>query len=409
MIFSAILPRLQTYIESDFNVSDDARSESNVSEAAFKSSEEQFQPKVHMGFAAVKNGDFVELSHVDENHTVHIRSVTHDKQYAHLLQQINKTKTSHVYTLFRLNIGDTVLGKLCGDYSRASVTNEHPLRVQFIDIGLEKDMLVTDLRYIRPEEFKVNRMVTPVRLNLPHNMTKEEKSAVLKVLKKWEHTRFKIESFEEIAPDATVNLLSIRNGESLTNQCKNVIDKRWTVDDIGYKQIVPRENVDLHIVDNQHLSTGFICCVLADDMISFSERCTKVADFGSTQIAHVPYEPDKLEMCIVMSPDEDGTEFWYRAQFHQILTNERAQVGLIDFGCSAVVSMQNIRKFNESLLHERVSFIGKIRRENTSLELLNRGLFQNFFQVTATRLQPVNDKFEFHFDEHYFFEDDDFI
>lgn len=252
------------------------------------------------------------------------------------------------------------------------------------------------------------RLAVPVRLKIPERLTKDEETAVMGILKKWRHNRFQIQLSGVIEPYSTVDLLHIGDRSSLTEQCINAIEKRWKIEDIGSICIGKREKVDLFIVDNENLSKGFVCCFLLEDMRKFSNNMTQIMEFGTNVANAQPYEPEKFEMCIAMHVDNDGTEVWYRAQFQQKLANGRAQVGLIDFETTAMVDIRNIRKFPGHLAFGRISFIGKIRCVDISLDLLNRGLFQNYTVITAKRIEPTGRSFELQFDENYSIVDDNF-
>lgn len=190
------------------------------------------------------------------------------------------------------------------------------------------------------------RLVTPVKLKIPGNLSVDEKSAVANVLKKWQNNRFKVISTDSIAPNTTVDLIHIVNNISLKNVCLQGIEKRWYGNEIGKKQIDECKNVNLTIVDKVNLeNNGFICCVLENDSVAFAQRMAELSDYAKRlcQLEQsTNYLPDENEMCLVMQEDEDGIELWYRAQYGQTLPHERAQVKLIDFDETAVVNKVNI-------------------------------------------------------------------
>lgn len=220
------------------------------------------------------------------------------------------------------------------------------------------------------------------------------------------NNRFQIQSNSLIQPYSIVDLLHIDNERSLTHQCINTIEKRWYIEDIEPKKIGARENADILIIDNENLSKEFVCCLLLEDVPQFVTEMQQLLNFGKSVAKAEPYVPEKFQMCIVFHPDADGTEVWYRAQFQVQLANDRAQVGLIDFEISIVVEMCNIRKFSEQFAFGRKSFVGKIRSEDISMDLLNRDLFQSFNTITAQRLRPIGTLYELHFDQNYFIDDD---
>lgn len=116
-------------------------------------------------------------------------------------------------------------------------------------------------------------------------------------------------------------------------------------------------------------------------------------------------------MCLVLYPDDDGTHVWYRAQYHQRLANDQAQVGLIDYGVSAVVNLCNIRMFDQRYAYDRLSFTAAIRSvDDISLQLLNKVLFENFAQVQVEWLKMLNTNcFEIGLSEQYFLMEHDMI
>lgn len=261
-----------------------------------------------------------------------------------------------------------------------------------------------------PDSIVDDRMAVPIKLNLPTNLSKDEEVAIADALNKWCHNRFQVQSGANsvIRPYSMVDLLRIDNRSSLTHKCLNMIQKRWKIDDIEEKRIGKSENVDLFIVDNENLDKGFVCCVLVKDIDEFMAKMLQISNYGKTLANIEPYQPEKFEMCIALQFDDDGTEVWYRAQFQQNLQDGRAQVGLIDFGVSSIVQTVNIRKFEDQFGFGCLNFMCKIRCENNSLDLLDQSQFQNFNTITALRVEPVGKAFELHFDQNYFFEDDNF-
>lgn len=112
-------------------------------------------------------------------------------------------------------------------------------------------------------------------------------------------------------------------------------------------------------------------------------------------------------MCLVLHADSH----WYRAQFHQILT-ESAQVGLIDFGVQENVNKNNIRKFNPQFDYECISVMCKIRGDKyANMDLLNDALMSNGSRIVAKSIQPFNrDAHEVLLgDEYFFVENEDFF
>lgn len=255
---------------------------------------------------------------------------------------------------------------------------------------------------------KEKRLATPVKLKLPENLSSIEKSAVTDTLNKWKHNRFTVQSKDSIAPNSIVELTHIVSGMALKNVCTAVIEKRWYINDIGRKNINECKNVDLTIVDNENISKGFITCVLQSDIQQFATKMCDLKVYGQT-LRHSAYVPDMLEICLVLYEDENEEELWYRAQYQQLLVNDRAQVGLIDFGVSVVVDTSKIRKIDERFVYDRLSFIGKIRGTNASLDLLDLDFFPDFGNITAKLVKPIGESFEFHLENNYFMNDEDYF
>lgn len=87
-----------------------------------------------------------------------------------------------------------------------------------------------------------------------------------------------------------------------------------------------------------------------------------IARYGREIAKAAPsHMPNKLELCLVLYPDDDGTEMCYRTQFQIELIDGRAQVGLIDYGVTATVEISNIREFHEQFSFGCFTFLGKIR------------------------------------------------
>lgn len=241
-------------------------------------------------------------------------------------------------------------------------------------------------------------------------MSSFEKSAVIDTLNKWKHNRFTVQSKDSIVPNCIVELKHIVSGMTLKNACTAVIEKRWYMNEIGRKNISECKDVDLTIIDNENISKGFISCVLQSDLQQFATQMCELKAFGKTLRDSVgAYVPDKIEICLAPYEDENEEELWYRAQYQQSLVNGRAQVGLIDFGVSVVVDKSKIRKIDERFVYDRLSFIGKIRGTNSSLDLLDLDFFANFNNITANIVKPIGESFEFHLGNNYFMNDEDYF
>lgn len=368
---------------------------------------EFFKPKTlqYLDYAPIKNGDFVEISSIDGNDgiNIYIRSVKNDPAFVKLLKDINAPTKQKRLDITSLKKDEIVLVKFEGDYVRAAVVDEHKLTMKLIDIGLEVDVKSEDIQSIPFNSFAEKIMVTPVRLKLPKNITADEITAVIDYMKKLKHKRFILDGSEQIFPYAIVDLLHITSGQSILAKCMEQLEKRMFVEDIPRKQI-NLENVDIYIVDNKYLSKGFVTCVLSMDIGIFASQTQALTEYGQSQLLGLaPYVPDHLELCLVLHPDEEGTPLWYRAQYQQQLSNDRAQVGLLDFGVSATVDAANIRKFNGRFAHELVSIVGKLRNESISFDLLDLTQFGNFMIITAESIRFLGgERHEVFISEQYF-------
>lgn len=395
------------------NVSDDEDSHTVVDDSFSQSSDDDsaiFKQKIgNLRFAPIETGDIVELTCIGEQNQLYIRSTKNDNNYEKLLKITNAmiSKKHQPSFLQPLKNDDVVLVKYGADYSRAVVLDSEELSVQLVDIGVAMNAKSNEIFYMTSDFQCQDRMVTPVLLKLP-KMSQEENAAVNNILNKWVHNRFTVQANGAIEPHLTVDLIHITNGQSLTHLCQSRISKVLKIDDIGSKKVDKSHDIDLTIIDNSHLRQGVISFVLSNDFQTFVEQSQLVTQFGESLANTEPYKPEWLEICLVFLPDDDGTIMWYRAQFQQELVNGIAQVGLIDFNIPAEVKMSDIRKLNDDLGFERMSFFGKIRCENNSLDLLDDNQFGVFDNVTSYLLEPVADSFGIYFDDSYFVEDENF-
>lgn len=399
-------------IESYENVSDDEASSASVSDYSCGI----FKPQIDkMKFASIENGDIVELSHVDNNDddiNLFIRSVKHDQKFEKLMVNISKNIESRpkMMELFAFKQGDVGLVEYAEDYNRAVVINDNSFAVQLIDIGVKKNIDQFHMRYISPELFDFERMVTVIRLLLPRNLLRSESAAVKLFLNKLKFNRFKVKYTQQfIQPNSVVDLVDLIDGTSLTKKCLDgYIEDRFFVERIQ-KQQTNAHNVTLYIIENKFLSKGFITCILREDIDLFAKRFKDLCDFGQIIMLHAPYTPRLLELCIVFHPDEDETPCWYRAQFQQLLSNNQGQVGLFDFGIQLTVPMSKIRKFDAQFAYHCISMTCKLRNKNISIDLLNRTLFENHMDFDATSIISVGEHHEVFVHDQYFFQDDCFI
>lgn len=400
---------------SQMNVSDDEDSQTVVgddydSQSSNEENDTIFKPKIgSLRFAPIQAGDIVELTHVANDNQLYIRSTKHDVNYENILKRTNAMISEKRQPSFLEPIknGDVVLVRYCGDYSRAVVLDKDERSVELVDIGVTMNSNAKEI-YFMTSDISVcqDRMVTPVFLELP-KMSEEENTAVFELLKKSVHNRFIVHANNAIRPNSTVNLVHITNGQSLAHLCQCKLRKICTIADIGSTKLNKSHNINLTVIDSSHLDKGVISFVRTEDFQKFVDQSMAVTEFGKSIAYTEPYKPEKSEICLALLPDDDGTIMWYRAQFQEELVNNKAQVALIDFHITAVVKMSNLRKLND-FGFERISFFGKIRSENYSLDLLDRNAFAMFNNVTSILLEPVGDSFGIHFDDSYYIEDENY-
>lgn len=92
------------------------------------------EPNVHdFEFATIENNDIVELSAVENEKTIWIRSTKYDEKYCELMSKINV----HADPIFdeELVNGGILLMKYSGDFSRAIVLDKEEVYMQLMDIG----------------------------------------------------------------------------------------------------------------------------------------------------------------------------------------------------------------------------------------------------------------------------------
>lgn len=400
------------------NLSDDETSTVVDDDSYSTSTNEQiFKPNTDsIPYSDVKNGDVVQLTHVRDHKNVYVRATKHDPDFVKLMKAMNDSKETIGLlenTTFRKD--DVFLVQYSGDFSRCAVAtcddDNDAFTVHLIDHGLEISPDRDDMRYISPNFIVDGRMAIQIKLKLPDNMSEEEKSAVIVFLKKLQNKRFKIVSKHEVVPNSVADLIGLGDGKSVTLECEKNISKRFKLDDIASKNVSNAQHIDLTVIENEYLPKSICCFVLSTDLQTFALRCTELTEYGESLAAADVYKPEYLEICLAMYPDDDGTHVWYRAQFQGQLANDQAQVGLIDFGVSAVVHSRNIRAFDSKFGYERISFSGKIKStDGISNELLSRPLFANFSLVHAEWIRFLNtDCFEIGVSENYYFMEDDMI
>lgn len=355
----------------------------------------------------VEDGEIVVITHVED--TIFVRPVKFDQQFDKLMEKINSDADILRPVVMPLQENENVLVKFCGDYTRAVIIDPTKITVQLIDFGLTKDVVdCAKFRSISPDLIYVRRMALPIRLKFPENLSEDEKSAVVTYLQKWKNNKFIAQTVSPfLGPISYVDLVHITSGRSLTNDCLNeCVRKRMTMEDIPKKRI-SGSNVTLCIIDTENRPNFFISCVLIEDVTLFAKRFAELSEFGCTLIKNEPYMPEKLELCFVMHKDE-GTPFWYRGQFHQLLTDDRVQVGLVDFGCSVVVPLSNIRKFDHNFAYECVSVVCKMRNQEIDMGLLDLNDIVNYNFIHATQIQPAGNFHEIFLSNEHFLQDENY-
>lgn len=347
---------------------------------------------------SVEKDDIVQLSHVD-GATIYIHSLKKDSSFSEMLSKINEQSSYPKAT--EIQEGDVVLVEYSGDFTRAEVMKVDSLTVKLIDFGKVID--VREVWEIPDSIMKYERMVVSLTLDLPDNLTIEESTAVQSYLQKLLHNRFRIvtkTTGDKITPQHVEDLINIRNGESTVNVLKGLIEKRFL--HVSHKHVT---GSSFCIVENKNVGHGFISCIMRDDRPNFVSLCSKLNAFGDTILHSGAYLPSKSEFCLVYIPDNDGTPMWYRCQYQQPLANDLCQVGLIDFGTSAIAKMADIRKMTQ-FDDECMTFTCKIRNDNISIDLLNQGLFGMFSEIETLKIRKHGQIYDIFIADSYFHLDD---
>lgn len=409
-------PRPPAIDFDDFDIS-----ESSLSDSDSERSEHIFKPKIaDTAYCTVENTCIVELCHVQSHEIVYVRPVKFDVDLVTLMKEINK-KPTHIPVLptIKLNIDDIVLVSYGGDYCRAAVTQKvedigiDEFQLQLIDFGNTITAKINDLRWYisNMNSLTTERMAFPVTLDLPKTLDEYEISAVVQYLEKKQHHRFQVQFKLSVEPYGKVELICITNGKSISSEIKKlIIRKTFSMDDI-VRQHIEGTNLDLTIVENFNLGKGFICCILTKDENLFGSRFQELLNFGRTLTnAQESYQPEKMEICLAMKQDEEGLKCWYRAQYHETLSNDFAQVGLIDFGITANVRLSDIRKFHERFSYPCISYDCKIRSLfGVNFDLLDTGSFDILSQIQADKVRPSGEKFEIFLADNYFVNEEEFL
>lgn len=355
-------------------------------------SEEEYE--IENEYADVVDGDIVELSFVCDTNpiTIFVRATKHDGMFDKLMVQMNLERPKKLSK--PIMPGDAVLVNVYGDNSRGLLMNDET-SIQLLDIGRIFPINMEKVYKLSSRFKSFKRMAVPYTLATPVNMTDEEKSHLFLHLQKWIRNRFVI----KLRTNLKAELLYLSTGANITD---SIVEKRLYMVDLPKKRI-DAEDVTVVIVENQYISKGFISCVLENDFEQYAKSLAEMKVYGETVVSAMPYTPDKLEICLALLAEDDGTTNRYRVEFQQQLSENRAQIGLIDFAVSAVTSMLNLRKIPlGKFSHECVTIVCKIRNDSVSLGLLNTAQFQISDRIDSFSIRSVANGHEIHISERYF-------
>lgn len=141
-----------------------------------------------------------------------------------------------------------------------------------------------NIHYGSPDLFIEKRLVQPVKLKLPRNLSENENSAVLDILNKWKHLEPFLSSInkhhctEHHRWFSTYSQWNVIN-ESLFRCYRKKMVYRWNRQKIHRGM---QKDVNLTIVEIESLSKGFICCVLQSDLVQFADQMGDLNKFGDT-------------------------------------------------------------------------------------------------------------------------------
>lgn len=138
----------------------------------------------------------------------------------------------------------------------------------------------------------------------------------------------------------------------------------------------------------------------ADALELFGHRMAEIEKYGRSN--DEVYSPANKELCIAKVADEGGEMNWYRAEYQQSLVDGRVQLGLVDFATIGTTDENNIRKIRQAHLHEVLSFVGKLRNEHISMDLLNVDMVRMSLPITAGKVKSVGGAHEIFLPEQYF-------
>lgn len=397
------------------NVSDDDEDDSTDTISVISAGDLAIhKPNIkQISYCVMETNDIVELSFVQNHRNLFVRPVKYDEQFVNMMTTINRTIThQELSPTVKLKTDDVVLVRYSDDFCRGVIVDSasDTIQIQLLDFGQVITAKPIDIRFSSDfTKAGMTRFCIPVKLNVPEILSEDDKSAVIAQVKKFCHNRFQISSpCRRIEPNSVVDLLFLSNNESITDKCLLVIKKKFYISDIQQKNI-DGDNIALLIVENQNLHCGLISCVLKEDEQQFANRFTELTRFGrANSKQNEPYLPLHLELCIVLYPDPDGTECWYRAQYQQTFANNRAQVGLIDFGITVIVEASTVRVFEEQFAYNCLTIICKLRSQ-VDMELLDDVQFANFNTIDVQQVKPMGKFHDIFLSEQFFVVEDDYI
>lgn len=351
---------------------------------------------------SIANRDIVQLNHVD-GLTIYVHSIRKDEMFCDMLTKINSTE--HHSKAIGPEENDVVLVKHSGDFTRAEIMKVDAMHitVKLIDFG--KVINVKEVWEIPSPIMAYECMVLPLTLDLPGNLSNHESSAVENYLKKLLHNRFQIVAKEvgNLNPHQIVDLINITNGNSTVQLLSNYYEKRFF--NIKNKRL---SGTAFWIVENKNLENGIISCTELNDRPIFLQRCSDLNTRGDKELKHAEaYLPGKSELCLANILDDDGVSMWYRCQYQQTLTNNRAQVGLIDFGVSAIANIANIRKWCTDFDYDCLTIVCKLQAtDSISIDLLDHTALNIFSSINADRLRKLGTIYEMFLGEGFFVQDE---
>lgn len=312
----------------------------------------------------IDNGDIVQICSIPNHFSVFVRSTKTDDEFARIIVAVNeaaaKAPTPSIYP----SRSDLVLAPFEGEYYRALVLHvnldEKNLNVAFIDFGNKADVSFDSIKICNDDLKKYRRL--PVRVflkNVEHDVDAHESEAMMEYLKKFEYADVKIRCDDsKIVAKSMVELIEMKTDKVINETVAGMAKKRFYIVDIERKQ-VNSVNESILIIEARNLKESAITGVLKSNASQFGDQHSIIQKYGNTVKMAPAYAPRHLEMCVVKIMD-DEEPVWYRAQFHTLLANGRAQVGLLDYGINENVLENDIRPFDEQLAFECLSLTCQI-------------------------------------------------